>query len=79
MGPGTILQSVTKIERLVPLAPLFNVGCKFVWSFLTTTTWHSFSRLGITSNQGEGGILGIFNICLGLFHENIVSPNNFCD
>ena len=39
------LQSVTKIVRLAPQATLFNVGCKFVWSFLTTTAWHSFSRL----------------------------------
>ena len=32
-------------------------------------------------NQGEGGILGIFeytNIFLGLFYENIVSLDNFC-
>ena len=31
------LQSVTKIMRLAPLAPLFNVGCKFACSFLGTT------------------------------------------
>ena len=31
------LQSVTKIVRLAPPAPLFNIGCKFAWLFLATT------------------------------------------
>ena len=31
---GPILQSVTKIVRLAPPPPLFNVGCKFACSFL---------------------------------------------
>ena len=57
------LQLVTKIVRLAPPAPLFNVGCKFARSFLATTAWHSFSRLGTQLNQGGGGggILGIFD------------------
>ena len=49
-----IKQSVTKIVRLAPPAPLFKVGCKFAWSLLATTAWHSFSRLGTTLNEGEG-------------------------
>ena len=56
----TRLQLMTKILKLVPPAPLFNVGCKFDWSFLTTTAWYSFSILGTTLNQGGGEILGIF-------------------
>ena len=56
----SILQSVTKIVRLAPLAPLFNVGCKFAWLFLATTAWHSFFRLGTTLSQGVAGIMGIF-------------------
>ena len=54
------LQSVTKIVRLAPPAPLFNVGCKFACSFPATTAWESYSRLGTTLNQGARGILGIF-------------------
>ena len=41
-------------------AHLFNLGCKFACSFLATTAWHSFYRLGITLYQAWGGILGIF-------------------
>ena len=55
-----LLQSVTKIVRLVPPPPLFNVGCKFACSFLVLTAWHGFFRLGTTLSQGEGGILGNF-------------------
>ena len=65
--------------RLASPGPLFNVGCHFAFSFLVTTAWHSFSRLGTTLNQGGGEILGIFEQVehfLGLFHENIVSLNN---
>ena len=70
------LQSVTKIVRLAPSVPLFNVGCKFALSFLATTAWHSFSRLGTTLNQEEGEFwvsLSSSNIFLGVFYENIVS------
>ena len=76
------LQSVTKIMWLPPTAPLINIGCKFTWSFLTTTAWHSLLRLGTTLNQGEGGFwvsLSKSNIFLGLFRENIVSLDHFCD
>ena len=41
-------------------ALLFNVGFKLAWLFLTTTAWHSFSRLGTTLNQREEGTRGIF-------------------
>ena len=58
---GSDLQSVTKIVRLAPPPPLFNVGCKFVYSFLVLAVWHGFFRLGTTLSQGEGGILGNFN------------------
>ena len=77
----SMLQSVTKIVRLAHPAPLFNVGCKFAWSFLATTAWHNFARLSTTLNQGGRGILGIFEQehFSGPFHENIVSLNNFCD
>ena len=82
-APGELgLQSGTMIVRFAPPAPLFNVGWKFTWSFLATTAWHSFSRLGTTLNQGGGGIrvsLCKSKIFLGLFHEKIVSLNNFCD
>ena len=55
------LQSVTKIVRLAPPPPLFDVGCKFVYSFLVLAAWHGFFRLGTTLSQGEGEILGNFN------------------
>ena len=55
------LQSVTKIVRLAPPPPLFNVGCKFVYTFLVLAAWHGFFRLGTTLRQGEGGTLGNFN------------------
>ena len=42
-------------------------GCKFPWSFLAATAWHSFLRLGTTLNQVAGGIL------LFLSKSNIVS------
>ena len=45
-------QSITKIVRLAPVT-LYNVGCKFAWSFLATTAWHSFSRFTTTLNEGE--------------------------
>ena len=73
---------VTKIVRLTPTSPLFNVGCKFASSYLATNVWHSFFRLGTTLNQGEGKFwvsLSKLNMFLGLFHECIVSLNNFCD
>ena len=54
------LQSVTKILKLAPLVPSFNVGYKFTWSFLATTSWHSCFRLSTTLNQGGEGTLGIF-------------------
>ena len=52
-------QSVTKIVKLAPPAPLFNDICMFAWPFLLTTAWHNFSRLSTTLNQDRGGILGI--------------------
>ena len=55
------LQSVTKIVRLAHPPPLFNVGCKFVYSFLILAAWHGFFRIGTTLSHGEGGILGNFN------------------
>ena len=54
-------QSVTKIVRLAPPPTLFNVGCRFAYSFLVLAAWHGFFRLGTTLSQGEGGILGNFN------------------
>ena len=53
-------QSVTKIVILALHVPLFDVGFKLAWLFLTTTAWHSFSRLGTTSNQRVEGTGGIF-------------------
>ena len=35
------LQSATKIVRLTPLAPLFNVGCKFAWYLCACLTLFS--------------------------------------
>ena len=57
---GLHLQSVTKIVRLAPPAPLFNVGCKFAWSFLAITAWLNFPRLGRTLNHRGREIIGIF-------------------
>ena len=57
----TKLQSVTKIVRLAPPPPLFNVGCKFFYSFLVLAAWHGFFRLATTLCQGEGEILASFN------------------
>ena len=46
-----------KIVRLSPYSPLFNVGCKFAWSFfLTTTDWLSFYRLE-QEKRGKSGYL----------------------
>ena len=48
----------------------------------TVTAWHSFSRLGTTLNKEEEEFLVSLSkssTFLGLFHENIVSINNFCD
>ena len=78
------LQSVTKIVRLAPpLSPYSMLVAGLLgWSFLDITAWHSFSTLGTTFNQEGGRFLGIFEQVqhfLGLFHENIVSLNNFCD
>ena len=53
-------QSVAKIVILAPPFHLFNIGCKFAWSFLPTAAWHRFSRFGATLNQGEEGIMDIF-------------------
>ena len=40
--------------RLERPALLFNVDCKFGWSFLATTAYHNFYRLGgLAFNQGE--------------------------
>ena len=72
--------SVTKIVRLAHPVPLFKVGCKFACSFLVSTAWHRFFRLGTTLSQGNGGILVFLsksNIFLGLFYKNIASHNNF--
>ena len=72
--------SVTKIVRLAHPAPLFNVGCNFACSFLVSTAWHRFFRLGTTLSQGNGGILVFLsksNIVLGLFYKNIASHNDF--
>ena len=55
-----IPQSVTKIVRLAPHPPLFNVGCMFACSFVVLAAWQCFFRLGTTLSQGEGGILGNF-------------------
>ena len=55
------LQPVTKIVRLAPPRPLFNIGCTFVYLFLVLAAWHGFFRLGTTLSQGEGEILGNFN------------------
>ena len=54
------LQSVTKIVRLIPPPPLFNVGCKFACSFVVLAAWQCFFRLGTTLSQGGGGILDNF-------------------
>ena len=41
--------------------PLVNIGYKFSWSFLATTAWHSFYRLGTHNIEpGEEEILDIF-------------------
>ena len=53
------LQSVTKIVKLAPLAPIFNVDFKFPCLFLATIDSNSFSRLGQTLNRGGGGILDV--------------------
>ena len=52
---------MTKIMRLAHPPPLYNVGCKFVYSFLVLAACHGFFRLGTTLGQEEGGILGNFN------------------
>ena len=46
---------MTKIVRLIPPPPLFNVGCKFACSFVVLAAWQCFFRLGTTLSQGEGG------------------------
>ena len=46
--------------KLALPTPLFNAGCEFVGSFLTSTAWHSFFRLDTTFSQEETGMLGIF-------------------
>ena len=76
------LQSVTKIVKL-PLAPsasLFKVSFTFACSFLATTAWYSFSRLGATLKQGEVEAFLWANMTfLELFHKNMVSLNYICD
>ena len=76
------LQSVTKRVKLslAPSAFLFKVSFTFACSFLATTAWYSFSRLGTTLKQGEvEAHLWASLTFLELFHKNMVSLNNFCD
>ena len=54
------LQSVTKLVRLAPPAPFFNVVCKFTWSFMANTAWHSLFKLDTTFNQGWGEVVVTF-------------------
>ena len=54
------LESVTKIVRLTPLAPLFNVENKFTCLFMTSTAWHIIFKLGTKLSREKEGILGIF-------------------
>ena len=56
------------------------VGCNFTCSFLVSTPWCCFFRLGTTSSQGQRAILNIFKHVKYLFYffENIASLNNFC-
>ena len=72
-----LLQSLTKIVRLAPPAPLFNVGWKFACS--ASSALQSFSKLE-AGRTGEFWVsLSKSNIVLGVFHEIKVSLNNFCD
>ena len=54
------LESVTKIVRLTPPAPLFNVENKFTCLFMTSTAWHIIFKLGTKLSREKEGILGIF-------------------
>ena len=72
---------MTKIVRLAPPAPLFNIDCRIASSFLTSTVWHSFSRLDKTFSQGKGKIFGISDqvkYFLGIFWEDIAGGNRYC-
>ena len=69
-----------KIVRLAPLSPLFNVGCKFAWSFFPTTTdWHIFYRLEQEKRGKSGYLWASLTFFKNFFYENIVSLNDFCD
>ena len=48
-------QSVTKFVRLVPPPPLFNVGCKYAFSFVVFTAWHGFFQAWYNiESEGRG-------------------------
>ena len=67
--------------RLAPPAPLFNVGCKFVFTFLATTAWHSLFRLGTTLNYEEVEFwvsLNMSNLFSTYFYETILILKNIC-
>ena len=54
------LQSTRKIVRLAPIPPLFNVDCKFGYSFLFSTACKPFFGLCTPLSQTEGKIMSTF-------------------
>ena len=63
---------------------LIQASYKFPCSFLASTAWNTFSRLGTILSPDRGETLGIFGQVkqfwrlMLTFYENIVRINNFC-
>lgn len=50
---------MTKIARVAPPSPLFNVCCKFDCPFLDSTAWNSIFRLRPLLSQADRGKFGV--------------------
>ena len=75
-----LLGKEIKLTSMNWFSILFSFACKFTYSFLATTAWHTFSRLERILNKGEGEFLVSLsksNIFLRLFHEATYSFRTF--
>ena len=58
-------------ETHIP-SSLFNVGCKFVCSFLASTTWRRFLRLGTKLSQHDLSKSNTFGIFVKIIFVSII-------
>ena len=54
------------------LSSLFSVGCKFAYSFLASTTWRRFLRLGTKLSQHDLSKSNTFGIFVKIIFVSII-------